>query len=186
MKNILLAVVLACPLVSWAQEIKPFDAKPGLWERAVTSEITGMPAMPPMAPVSDETLAKLPPAQRAQVEAAMKGRGSMGTPQTITTKYCVTRESLSKPMYNDSGKTCTNKLVNSTANTQQVHVECTPTGMKMVGDVTIQRVDAEHTKGTMVAKTSGGDSGRSIDTKMTINSKWLSSDCGDVKPLGEK
>jgi hypothetical protein len=52
--------------------------------------------------------------------------------------------------------------------------------------MTLDRVDAEHMKGNMVMKTSGdastGGPGRSMDMKMTFSSKWLSSDCGDVKP----
>jgi len=33
---------------------------------------------------------------------------------------------------------------------------------------------------------STGGSERSFDMKMSFNSKWLSSDCGDVKPFGGK
>lgn len=186
-KKILSGILLLCPLATvWAQDIKPFDAKTGLWESSMTQEITGMPAMPAMPAIPEEALAKMPPAQRAQMEAMMKGRGSAGSPRTMTNKYCITRESLNRSMYASTEKSCTTKLVSSTSTTQQIHVECSPGGNKMTGDLTIERVDAEHVKGTMVMKGMGGDSGRSMDAKMTMNNKWLSNDCGDVKPVGEK
>jgi len=179
-----------CPLASWGQDIKPFDAKPGLWEIATTTEITGMPAMPSMPALTDEQLAKIPPAQRAQVEAAMKGRGGAGSPRTTTTKSCLTRESLSKPLFDNGDQSCTRKLVGSSAGSQQIHFECNRTNMKTTGDLNLERMDAEHVKGIMVMKAvaTGNDAppGRNMDMKVTFNTKWLASDCGDVKPAGEK
>ena len=46
MKKILFTIVLVCPMATWAQDIKPFDAKLGLWESTSTTEISGMPATP--------------------------------------------------------------------------------------------------------------------------------------------
>jgi Protein of unknown function (DUF3617) len=184
-KHFLLAIVMMCPLTSWSQEIKPLDVKVGLWETSVTTELSGLPAMPPMS-LSEEELAKIPAAQRAQVEAAMKGRGSMGRPQTTSQKQCVTRETLNRSMYRGSDKTCTAKVVSATSSTQQIHIECSPSGTKAAGDMTLERVDSEHIKGTMHMKTSGGNAGRSVDVKMTTSGKWLSSDCGGVKPSDEK
>lgn len=192
MKKILFAIVLMCPLATWAQDIKPFDAKVGLWESTTTTEISGMPAMPAtpaMPALTEEQLAKIPPAQRAQVEAMMKGRGSSaGSPRTTTSKYCLTRESLNRAQYN-SEKNCTTKLVNSSAGHQQIHVECATGNTRSTGDVSMERVDAEHGKGTVVMKvssTDGNAAGRSMDIKASVSNKWISADCGDIKPIGEK
>ena len=61
MKQILLAIAMLCPVATWAQDIKPIDAKPGLWENTTTSQISGvaMPAMPQLTP---DQLARMPPA----------------------------------------------------------------------------------------------------------------------------
>jgi hypothetical protein len=183
MKKILLVIALFCPLATWAQDIKPFDAKLGLWESTSSMEIGGMPAMPAMT-IPQDALDKMPPAQRAQVEAMMKGRGS-GSPRTTTTKFCLDRDSLRNAFYN-SDKSCTTKLVSSTSSTQQIHVECTRGNTKSTGDLTLERVDAEHMKGTGVFKSAGDAStaGRSMDMKVTFSNKWVSADCGDVKPVG--
>ena len=179
--RILLGLALLCPMASWAQDKIPFDGRPGLWETTSTMEISGMPAMPAMDP---ETLKNMPPEARAQMEAMMKGRG-MGSPRTQTVKSCMTKESFNKGFAVQDQNTCTRKVVSSTGSKMEIHMDCTQGKSKTTGDMTMERVDSEHAKGTMVMKTSEGGE-RSMDMKMSFSTKWLSSDCGDVKPVGEK
>lgn len=187
MKQILLAIAILCPAATWAQDIKPIDAKPGLWENTTTSQISGvaMPAMPQLTP---DQLARMPPQTRAQMEAMMKG--GMGAPRTSTMKACITREELAKPLFDSGDKSCTYKLVKSSSSSQQIHVECTPGNTKTVGDLNLERVDSEHLKGDMVMKTTGdgasGTAGQNMNIKISFTNKWLSSDCGDVKPATAK
>ncbi len=182
--TILLGIVALCPLATWAaDDNKPFDAKLGLWETAVSMNMAGMPAMPAMPQIPAEALANMPPAQRAQIEAMMKGRGGAGGPQ-ITTKVCLTRASLDAGALGQSDKSCTSKVVSSTASKQVIHVECAQEKSKTTGDLTLERVDAEHAKGTMAMKQSEG--GQTRDVTMAFDTKWISADCGDVKPVGGK
>jgi hypothetical protein len=166
------------PLASWAaDDITPFEGKTGLWEAA--TEISGMPAMPA---IPEETLARMPAAQRAQVEAMMKGRGAGGGLAT-TSKVCLTRESFDKSAaFGQTDKSCTYKVVSSSSSTQQIHVECDKANTKTTGDMTIERVDAEHVKGTMSMKSSASPQ----PMNMKISFTWLSADCGDVKPVVPK
>jgi len=194
--TILFGIAILCPLAALtAQEIKPFDAKPGLWENTTSIEIAGMPAMPAMPQLTPDQLAKIPEAQRKQVEAMMNGRG--GSPRTMTTKSCVTKESLARAMaFSENANNqanCTRKVVNSSSDKIAFHMECQPdkTNMTMVGDMTIERVDAEHVKGSGTFKNSGtgpatGNATRTMESKISFSTRWLSSDCGDVKPAGEK
>jgi hypothetical protein len=191
--TIVCGLAMLCPLAALtAQEIKPFDAKPGLWESTSTMEMKG-PAMPPsaMPQLTPEQLAKMPPAARAQVEAMMAGRG--GAPRTTTTKSCVTKESLEKALaFGDTSRAnCTRKIVHSSSDRLEIHLECEPDKMNstMVADMTVDRVDAEHVKGYGTFKNTGtgpGGAARTVESKITFNNKWLSADCGDVKPRGEK
>src|SRR5437016_6308024 len=82
MKTALLAsVALLCPLASWAaDDIRPFDAKVGLWESTTTMEMSGLPAMPAMPKLTPEQMSRMPPEARKQLESAM-GAG-MGAPRT--------------------------------------------------------------------------------------------------------
>jgi hypothetical protein len=181
-KRILLAIVILCPVIIPAQDIKPLDIKTGLWETTVTSQITGLPAMPA---IPEDQLAKMPPETRAHVEAMMKGRGAAGSPQTRTQKNCITSESLNKPLFDNGDQSCTRKLTGSSAGSQQIHFECARSNMKTTGDLNLERVDSEHVKGTMAMKSGGANetAGRNMDMKMTFSAKWLAADCGDVKPV---
>lgn len=185
MKKLLLAIVLLCPAASWAQDIKPVDVKVGLWESTASIEVSGMPAMPQMPAISPDQLAQMPPEARARIEAMMKGRG--GSPQANTSRYCLAKDSLRQALYN-SDKSCTNKLVSSSGTTQQIHLECTRGNTRSTGDMTLDRVDAEHLKGNGVLKTTGdastGAAGRTMDVKISFSSHWISADCGDIKPVG--
>lgn len=179
-KTILTGILFALPMASWAADV--LDVKPGLWEQTMTMEMTGGPAMPQMTP---EQLAQLPPAVRARME------GMMGAPQTITTKVCHTKESLADAeAYGRQQNSCTSKVTTMSATKVEYHTDCTGrfTGS---GDFVVERVDPEHTRTTGVLKgvsSAGkkGDSGQPISQKMTITGKWLSADCGDVKPFTPK
>ena len=183
MKGFLLAIVTMCPVAMWSQEIRPIDVKPGLWENTVTISGLSMPNMPQLTP---DQLAKMPPQTRAQLEGMQKGGGA---PQTHTMKSCITREQLSTPLADYGEKSCSHKLVSSSSSSQTIHVECTRGNTKTVGDITLQRVDSEHLKGDMLMKAIGdsstaGSIGQNMTIKMAFSNKFLSSDCGDVKPAG--
>ena len=50
----------------------------------------------------------------------------------------------------------------------------------------VERMDAGHVKGAMDMKTLMEGAPQPTHVKMTFDTKWVSADCGDVKPLGEK
>jgi hypothetical protein len=183
-KKILLASVMMCPVGMWAQDIRPLDIKPGLWENTTTSQMSGV-SMPNMPQIPPEKLAQMPPAQRAQVEAMMKG--SAGAPQTRTSKVCITHDQLSKPIFDTGDKSCSYNLTSSSSSSQVIHVDCTRGNTKTGGDLTFKRVDSEHLTGDMLMKSTGdsstaGSAGQNVTIKLAFSNKFLSSDCGDVKP----
>lgn len=182
---IVTGIALLWSATSWAADaIKPLDVKVGLWETTASTEMAGMPKMQAPPSIPPEALAKMPPEQRARMEAMLKAR-SGGGPMVTTTKVCMTRETLSNPMaFGRADKSCTPSVVSSTAARQQIHIECNNEGNKVSGDLTVERVDSEHIKGNMVMK--GGAAPRPIDMKMSFETKWVSSDCGSVKPPSPK
>ncbi len=182
-KMILTGIVLAWPLSSWAADV--FDVKLGLWEstHTVTTEMAGMPSTPAMPQLTEAQLAQIPPAQRAQIEAMMKGRGGAGSPQSTTVKYCQTAESRARALNvspRESG--CSTKLTSMSATKEEIHMDCAGK-FKASGDMVVERIDSEHAKGNMVLKSEGD---RPMTIRMSFTTRWLSADCGDVKPFGEK
>lgn len=186
-KTILAGLALLVPVACRAaDELKPFDAKPGLWETATKIEMPGMPSGPLMPQIPEETLAKMPPAQRAQVEAMLKLRSAAG-PTTTTSKVCMTPESLSRAgAFIQSNKSCTSKVVSASPDRQEIHVDCVRGKARTSGDMVVERVDAGHVKGAMDMKTLMEGAPQATQVKMNFDTKWVSADCGDVKPFVEK
>jgi hypothetical protein len=173
--NIFLGAVLLCPAALWAAD-QPFDIKPGLWEVASTTQMSGMPPIP--------NLDKMTPEQRARIEGMMKNMA--GTPQTNTTKSCVTREGIDKAIAQASSNrnnSCAPKLVSATASKVVLHIDCSreKAEVKSNGDITIERQDSEHFTGNGAMKMTGAN-GHSMDMKWSMTGRFLSSNCGDVKP----
>jgi len=165
-KEIVLGTVLLLPLIAAAADFTPLAVKPGLWEVTLTSKIQ----------LPDAMLMNLPPDRRAQMEAMMSSRA--GQPTVV--KSCLTKESLSRALDfgADAKKTCQYKLVTSSASRQEVDIECTAKdGKTTSGKMTFEALSPESGRATMQMTQDGG-----TKMNMTINSRYLGADCGDVKP----
>jgi hypothetical protein len=148
------------------------NIKAGLWETAADMGNSMMGAIP------EDRLARMTPEQRAQVQAMMKQ--SMG--QT-TTKVCYTEEQIRKGLdynVNRPGSTCTSTLVSNDGSKVVREVSCDTGRGKTRGTVTYQMDDREHFNG--LVQMHADVNGQSRDMTIKISGKWISSDCGDVKP----
>src|SRR5690348_7939827 len=119
MKTTTIAFLLALAPLASAQEFKPVDVKPGLWETTMKMDMAGMLARN-MPQIPAERLAQLPPEQRQRIEAMMKG-GSM---PPSTSKSCITREMLDKGLSFHHDNSCTYKVTASSSNSQTMHMDC--------------------------------------------------------------
>ena len=171
--RILLVMAFMTPFAGWAVDPVPLDVKLGLWETTVTNQSDMSAMLPP------EMLAKLTPAQRAQLEAGMQGRGGA---RTNASKHCITKETINEAFAaanrgNSREMKCTQTFVTSTSSKMVMHMECTSESMKTSSDIQVEVIDREHTKGSIVTTSAGGRGG---NMKMELTSKWLGADCGDV------
>jgi uncharacterized protein DUF3617 len=167
MKNAVSIAILTASACR-AADVTPLNLKAGLWETTTVSERSGMPSMPA------DKLAAMPPEARARVEAM-----SAGKPTTTTRQSCRTDKDL-RPFTDDSNKSCKQTIVTSTGTRQEVKMECNMQGNSGTGTVTIEAKDPEHVSGLVLMHM--GANGHTMDMKVTITAKWLSSSCGDVKP----
>ncbi len=168
MKSAFCALILAASAVRGADDVTPLNLKPGLWETTTVSERTGMPSIP------QDKLEKMPPEQRARIEAMMSNKGA-----TTTRQSCRTDKDL-RPFADGSNASCKQTIVTSTGTKQEVKMECT----NATGTVTIEAKDSEHVTGLVVMHM--GANGRTMDSKINITAKWISSSCGDVKQVEPK
>jgi Protein of unknown function (DUF3617) len=172
--KVALAVLVTSALALWAADtITPLDVKLGLWQMTVTHSMSGMPALPA------DTLAKMSPEQRSRFEAAMKQSGS-SDPTTNVHKECVTKEKLDKESaFGDDRKNCTRTVVSSSSRKLEVKLHCEEERGKTDGTLLLEVVSSDSVKGSMHSVTSFN--GRNVNMDFTFDSKYLGSDCGDVK-----
>lgn len=150
------------------------DMKEGLWEITVSHSMTGGPQMPT---ISQEDLAQMPAAQRAQIEGMMKRVSG----STTTHKECVTKESIAKNRaFNSRHKDCEHVALKSSSKHFEAQFNCDAKHGKSKGKLTVKVVDANTVTGTMHTTSKAEGSDLAVD--VTFTSKYLGADCGDVKP----
>lgn len=180
MRNSLFIALLFIPLtvaclltLCAADDISPLNVKVGLWEITVTHSMSGMPAAPNIAP---DALAKMPPDQRARVEAMMKG-----TPSTDVRKECITKEKLEKhSAFSNNRGDCARTVISSTPRKLEVKFHCEEKQSSSDGTFAMDALATDNVKGTMHMVTNTAN-GHSMTMDFTINSKFLGAECGDVK-----
>jgi hypothetical protein len=173
---------LCCLPLAAAGADRLFGVKPGLWEISHESQSAGVPPIPP------DVLAKLPPEQRARMEAALKARGAPGASGGGDPKIrreCITEDQLEDPFRPDDRPDahCTHTIVSRSSSAAEIHLECTDTshpGTTMNGTFHWHAPDKETMSGSFVMNMSDGQ--HTMTTTVQLNGKWLGSDCGSVKP----
>jgi len=169
-------IVFALPALWAADKITPLNVKEGLWEVTMTHSMTGMPAMPAIPP---DALAKMPPEQRARVEAAMKQSG-MGGPKTDVRKDCITKDKLEKQTaFNDNRGECTRTVVNSTGSKLEIKLHCEDKQTSTDGTLLLEALSSDNVKGSMHSVTNSN--GRTMNMDFTFSASYLGPACGDVK-----
>lgn len=148
------------------------DVRTGLWEVTSQGETTGMPPIPP------ETLARMTPEQRAQMMAAMTSK------QPEVSRSCITDKTLQHgfDMSERERADCTRTVSNSTSRQVDVRIQCTGQ-QTMNGRFHIEANDRQTISGNLDFVVSSGPN--TMTMKRTLRGKWISSDCGNVKPREE-
>jgi len=173
MRILSLLAVAALALPALAAHAEGIAMKPGLWERTVTTQMPGAPAMPDLPDLS-----QLPPEQRAQIEQSM----AMMSGKPVVERECVTPEMLKRwedfAHDDDAGERCTRSVKEQTPKRVVMTMSCE--GGRMTGTMEMNAPTPGRMTGsaTLVSQREGGPH----TTKMKFDSKWLGADCGDVKP----
>ena len=168
------AAVLLCMSAVFASRASatPIDVKLGLWQSTITSEMSGMPPI---------DMSRYTPEQRARMEAAFKKYEARG-PRTTTYKTCLTKKKLAEDPFTEppqQGETCSTKMISQSKTMWQGSRVCTGNHGRQEFSGKITALSRERVEGTMLVKMSNG--GRSMTNHAKYASKWLGSDCGNVK-----
>lgn len=155
---------------------------PGLWENTVTMKSADGQMEAAMAKMQAE-LAKMSPEQRKKMTEMMGNSGVAITPSGGTAiRMCVSKEQAEKlePPEQADGK-CKRESFERTANSIKFKVSCTNPPSTGTGEFTYSS-DKAYT-GKMVLESQAQGSTRRME--MAQQGKWISADCGTLKPVGK-
>jgi len=144
------------------------DIKPGLWE--ATTQGSGISVM-------QQELAKMPPAERKQMEAMLAKQGVKMNDGGMVVNFCVTPEMAKRGIVpiQEQGN-CTTKTSPRVGNTIKISSTCAAEPpVSIEGEVTFQGDTAYSVK---IRTTAGG---QTMDSQ--ASGRWLQADCGNVKPM---
>ena len=172
-----LALMAAAPGVH-AQKLSP-----GLWENTVQVQNPEMDAQ--MAKMQAE-LAKMPPEKRQMMEAMMAQRGMAMAPAGagggMSVRSCLSKEQAERgEPPEDDKRQCKRDSLTRSGSTLKFKVTCSNPPSTGEGEFTMTSDKAYAGKMTMCMQGSPGGG-----MAMQLTGKWLSADCGNLKPMGSK
>jgi hypothetical protein len=174
------ALAIAAGTLVWAAEPTPLNVKTGEWEYSVTMKMAGMPQMPQQMPqIPADQLAKLPPDQRAKIEAALKNAGNMAGGKPMINRHCVKKDDLTH--FNPTGmaKSCKMTVTDSSGSKFEGKVVCDDPDNKTTSTVVAEALSPESMKFSMVS--SGTANGHPMNMTVNGTGKWLGEACTDSK-----
>jgi hypothetical protein len=177
-----LLIALAClSSVGLARAETP-PMKAGLWEVTRGNQTLNGQAMPDPSAQMAAQLKNMPPQMRKQMEAQMKAHGvQMNTGSSGTgVRMCITPEMLANNQWQKAENGCSTASMSHTGSTWSWKVKCTQPPGEGEGTTSFSGNEAYTTKMhmTMVQE------GQKQVMDMTMSGKWISADCGGLKPVG--
>ena len=176
----LAAVVAATVLPAGAQSLKP-----GLWE--VTNKMqSGSGQMENAMSQMQKQMASMPPDQRKMIEEQMAKSGvkmgAAGPAGGMSVQVCMTKEMTEKNEVPAQKGDCKTTSQGRVGNTMKMAFACTNPPSSGDGQVTFSSPEAYATKMAINTQVDG----KAEKINMEGSGKWLSADCGNVKPLAQQ
>ncbi len=179
MKHMLvMMVVLVSFLLNGQVSAQDKKILPGLWEHSFTMKSQSGQIESAMSQMQEQ-LASLPPEQRQMMEQMMAAQGVSMGPSGNTVKVCITEEDAARDEVPQMDGDCSQQVVERSGNTVKVTFSCAgdpPTSGE--GEVTFISPKAYTGKAVINTVVDGKPERMNIEQ----TGKWLSADCGDIKP----
>jgi len=151
--------------------------KPGLWELSSNMQVSGGEMAQQMAEMKKQ-MAALPPEQRKAMEQMM-GMSIASDGPTMTVKYCITPEQAATSFMPSHDDECKYTITQRSATSIKAKFVCSDEG-RTTGEGEYQYKGETAYSGKFNATTR--IDGKPERMAMTQSGKWLSTDCGTVKP----
>jgi hypothetical protein len=158
------------------------NLKPGLWE--LNNKMTSSSGQMEQAMAQAQAqMAKMPPEQRKKMEEMMAKQGvgmSTGSGGGMSVKICMTKEMVERnEMPTQNQGDCKTTTTPRSGNSMKMSFVCTNPPSSGEGEFTYVSSEAYTSKMTTVTQVQGKPEKMTMDA----SGKWLSADCGAIKPL---
>ncbi|MCX8049872.1 MAG: DUF3617 domain-containing protein [Methylohalobius sp.] len=161
----------------WMACVQAQTVRPGLWE--VTTKFPDHPELERVRAEAVQRFKELPLEARRVIQEAMRERG-VHTDDGMTSRVCISREMAERaelPVRSEAG--CTSVIAGRTAKTMKVKFTCVDPPSSGEGVVTFQGPE----RYTMRLVTENGIDGQRQPFVIEAAGRWLSAECGGLKPL---
>ena len=177
MNNLALRIFFLLGVATFALAQTALPIKAGLWQIHIDREVNGQ-----KAPDMSEKMKNMDPETRARVEAMMKQRGIDMGASGGPNKVCYSKEMIQRGRWADQETECKTDFSSQSASSWKWHSSCPKLGSESDGEATFSGSENYVVKTSSVTKLGGTPR----TSHMTITGKWMSSDCGDLKPMDLK
>lgn len=153
--------------------------KPGLWGMTSRMQGGGSGELDKAMADAQKQMAAMSPEQRKMMQDMMAKQGvTMGSSAAggMRIKYCVTREMVERNEISPQEGDCKTNYAPRVGNTMKMSFVCTKPPSSGEGQITFVGSDAYDSKMTV------SDAGTREKMTMEGQGKWLSAECGAVKP----
>ena len=172
-RHALAAIAVACPLTVCAQTMKP-----GLWEITHNTKGGAGGQMADAQAKMQREMAAMSPEQKKMVQDMMAKQGVQMGAGGMSVRTCMTREMIDRNEVPSQKGDCKTTKQQKTGNTMKFTVVCSNPPSTGEGQVTFVSPEAYTMKMAVQTKTDGKPQTMSMDA----SGKWLSADCGSIKP----
>lgn len=170
-----------CVLLTASFGASAQSMKPGLWEINNKTQM-GAGTDNSMAQMQQQ-MASMPPDQRKMMEDMMAKQGlSMGSgarPGVLSVRVCITKEMAERDQMPSAYEGCQNTVLPRSGNSLKFSFRCTNPPSSGEGQTTF--ISPEEYTMKMTVNTAA--QGKPEKISMDGSGKWLSADCGVVKPM---
>lgn len=155
------------------------NLKPGLWEITTKMSSSSGEMEKAMAEMQKQ-MASMAPEQRKMMQEAMAKHGVGMGEKANSVKMCMTREMVERNDFGAQKGDCKNTMAPRSGNTLKMSFVCSNPATSGESQITFNGPES-YTSKTVV--NSAGPQGKPEKMTMDAAGKWLSADCGNIKPV---
>ena len=173
-----IAVLLGCAISTPALAVK-IDMTPGLWEHKFTMTNPSGEMEAAMKKMQEQ-LANMSPEERKMMESMMSSYGIGIGEDGTSVKMCVTQADIDRGDLPQQDEDCQQEILEQTKHTFKIKFSCAGNPPSSgTGEITFSSPKTYTGKSTFVTEVNG----KTEQMAMTQSGKWLSTDCGSIKPV---